>query len=425
MRNFKNSPGRLFSVNFSDETSEIKATMFNDVADEYEQVFQVGSMYVISGTCTIKIADRKYAKLKHLCEMSLNKGSHVVKVDDVATVPQVLYDFISIEKIADLQKDEIIDTIGIILSVSPVYIVSTKSGDVAKRVISIADDTNYKIDLTIWNSQAQNFEQDILKHHGDHPVLAAKCVRVGEYNGKSLSAIQSTILEINPVLEITERIKIWLSETGVEGLAGIGSLSSSSVPSSSSIAPSARNPQKTLSHIHLEGLGHQSTPDTIVVYNLWTGQFNTEGRNLWYPACLNQNCKGKKVFEEGGNMRCPACNGVNNFKLRWISNLKISDATGSEFASGFGDVGTKLVGCEAESVQQLQSDGNTSAISQIFETARFKQYNMKLAVKHEVYNDVAKIKVSIQSVEPVDYVADSKRLLDQIALMSQALTSTV
>jgi replication factor A1 len=77
-----------------------------------------------------------------------------------------------------------IDTIGIIINLTPVTSVNIKSTGIQKdrRNVTIIDDSSQVIQCTLWGTLAgfQGLEEN--------EVLAVKCARVSEYAGTSLNA---------------------------------------------------------------------------------------------------------------------------------------------------------------------------------------------------------------------------------------------
>lgn len=49
---------------------------------------------------------------------------------------------------------------------------------IPKRDLTIVDDSNFSCRLTLWGKQAESFNAH------DHPVIAFKSVRVGDYGGR-------------------------------------------------------------------------------------------------------------------------------------------------------------------------------------------------------------------------------------------------
>lgn len=69
--------------------------------------------------------------------------------------------------------------------------------------------------LTLWGELAtgnigQQLEQAMAA--GAHPILSVKGVRVGDYSGKSLSTLNTSILEIDPDIPQAGILRSWYAE---------------------------------------------------------------------------------------------------------------------------------------------------------------------------------------------------------------------
>lgn len=403
-------PGTLFSVTLLDESGEIRATMFNDAAQKFHPIFVVGGMYVISGG-RLKSANKKFTSVKHAYELTLNSDATVIPIESVATVPHLHFDFVPIDNLQDSNKDDMVDVIGVVVSAKPSSVINTKRGEVQRRSLVLADQSNRSIELTLWGQQAVEFDNVLAEN--EHPVLAVKGARVSDFGGRTLSAVTSSEFEVNPDIESGTVVRNWWATVG-DGGRSIPSLSSGAGGGSGGGAGGFGAREKTLAAIANESLGLSGQQQYLTVPNVTVTSFKKDG-TLWYKACANPDCKGRKVYEEGENVKCQNCQGVNNFRLRWVSNFTAFDHTGREYVSGFGETGTTLIGSEAETIHQYQETGQTDSVQRAFEYARFKSYNMRLAVKSEEYNGNVRTKVSVQSLTPIDFVADSERLLQRIA----------
>ena len=98
---------------------------------------------------------------------------------------------------------------------------------------------------------------------------------------------------------------------------------------------------------------------------------------------------------------------------RYIINATVADHTGQQWVSAFGDAGDVLMGMPANALKQLRDD-DFQAYEQALLDANFKQFAMKFKVADDTYNDETRVKVSIAKIEPVAFVAESKRMLEQI-----------
>lgn len=231
--------GKLFNVELVDSSGEIKCTMFNEVVDMFEHVFQVDKVYYIS-KASVKpgmflreqvlttTGNPRFTKAEF--EMSLNKGSTVEEVFDTDDLPKIRYDFLqSIDQIQDIPTGNLVglyvlscysllDVLGVISSCTDVVnLTSKKDGrELNKRSLHIIDHSGRSVELTLWGEQAVNFAGSV------GAAVALKNARIGEYqNAKTLSTISSTQIDINPALEAAEELLRWSSKFKLFLLLGL------------------------------------------------------------------------------------------------------------------------------------------------------------------------------------------------------------
>lgn len=409
IKNWNNAKGtgQLFSATFLDETSEIRATAFQEAVDKLYPLIQVGSIYVISGA-QVKFANKKFTSIKHNYELTLDSNTNVTmeEENDNQTIPNTHYNFVEIDNIQDLKAEELVDVIGIVHQIKQVVPFKTKKGEESyRRSVLIVDTSQRTIELTVWGDAALSIDQITVDE--PHPVLAVKCVRVSDFGGRSLSSTLSTEYELNPTVPESLKLKQWYH-----------SLESQTFSSLSSERTVGHSKEVTLSAIKSSSLGlGSSEPNTekadFVNVRNFTINFIKKDGTLWYKACSNTDCKFKKVYEEGGNWKCPVCNGVNNFKHRWVLNLSIIDHTALEYVSAFADDATLIMGYEADQVVIIK-DTDQELFEKIFEQALYKQYSATLKMKNEIYQDIPKLKISILNIIPIDYELNTKNLINQI-----------
>ncbi|XP_049850988.1 replication protein A 70 kDa DNA-binding subunit-like [Schistocerca gregaria] len=402
--------GRLFSVILVDESSEIRATCFQDAVDKFFNLFVVDKVYLISQG-QLKFANKKFSNVKHAYELTLDCNSQVTLCSSEQNIPYLHFDFVSIDSLQESNKDDLVDVIGVLASAKPVTVLQTKRGDTPKRSLELIDDTNRSIELTLWGDRALTFD-DVLSQHGQNPVIAVKGARVSLFGGKSLSSNNSSEFEINPDIPRTKQLRLWYNSLSSSNKDAIPSITQGS----SRAAFSFNQPEKTLSSIHSEHLGLNASADFLHIPNVTFTSIKKDG-TLWYRACANQECRGCKVHEDSGGFRCTHCNSFNNYQLRWVLSITAFDHTGKEFLNAFSDVGNTVMSYTADQVSQLKDRNDDAAFYQIFEEARFKTYHIRVQVKSEVYNDNQRLRCNIISLVPVDFVEDSKRLLDRISAL--------
>lgn len=92
------------------------------------------------------------------------------------------------------------------MNVGPITNITLKSGEMKdKRMITFADDSNYSIQLCLWEEMAHLFTG----WEDKHPVIAIKCARIVEYNGKSLALSESGMLMFDPIHQRTDELLAW------------------------------------------------------------------------------------------------------------------------------------------------------------------------------------------------------------------------
>lgn len=165
--------------------------------------------------------------------------------------------------------------------------------------------------MTLWGKQAELFDA------AQGSVGAFKGIRVGDFggwcqfsfmlvqflhilSGVSLSMISSSQMQIDPPIEDCYSLRGWYDSEGTtvdfvsKTVIGIGS------------GPSIgfrRTEARSLNEIKESELGMGDKPDffscrgTIV---------HIRGENLFYPACIGQNCN-KKMTNEGDSWVCDKC----------------------------------------------------------------------------------------------------------------------
>jgi replication factor A1 len=72
--------GKLFSVNLLDDTGEIRATAFNDVAEKLYNVFQKDTVYYVSAPCKVTLAKKQFSNLPNDYELQFERDTEVEKV---------------------------------------------------------------------------------------------------------------------------------------------------------------------------------------------------------------------------------------------------------------------------------------------------------------------------------------------------------
>uniref|UniRef100_A0A672GAF0 Replication protein A subunit n=1 Tax=Salarias fasciatus TaxID=181472 RepID=A0A672GAF0_SALFA len=396
VRTWSNSrgEGKLFSFDVVDESVSSSATCVRHDCSS--------PVYYIS-KATLKVANKQYTSLKNDYEMNLHTNSSIVPCDDSEGVPTLHCDFVPIAELENRDKDAVLDVIGVCKSADDVSRITTKnSREVSKRALSLIDTTGKAVTVTLWGEEAEKFDGS------GEPVVAIKGARLSDFGGRSLSALFSSTVMVNPDIPEAFSLRAWYDQGGY-------ALDGQSLTESRSAGSRLSMNWKTLSDIKNEQLGHGEKADCFscvatVVY--------IRKENCLYQACPTAECNKKVIDQHNGRYRCEKCNReFPNFKYRLILSANLADFGDNQWVTCFQETAETLLGRSAEDLGELR-DRDEEAFDEVFQEASFKTHVFKNRVKLETYNDETRLKVTVLEVLPVDHRDYSRRLLRNIRALA-------
>ncbi|XP_055082739.1 replication protein A 70 kDa DNA-binding subunit-like isoform X2 [Periophthalmus magnuspinnatus] len=404
IRTWSNSKGegKLFSFEIVDQSGEIKVTAFNKEVDKFYTLLEQGKVYYIS-KATLKVANKQFNTLSHEYEMTLHANSSIVLCDDSHDVPDVHCHFVPISELEQREKDTILDVIGVCKSAEEVSRVTTKSSrEVSKRALSLMDSSGKVVTATLWGEEAEKFDGS------GHPVVAIKGARLSDFGGRSLSALFSSTILVNPDIPEAFRLRAWFDQEG-------HAVDSQSLTEMRSMGSGAKMNWKTLSDVKTEHMGHGEKADyfscvATVVY--------IRKENCLYPACPSSDCNKKVLDQHNGLYRCEKCDrDYPNFEYRLLLSANLADFGDNQWVTCFQETAEVLLGHSAQRLGRLR-DTDEEAFNQVFQKANFTTHIFKNRVKLETYNDETRVKVTVLEILPVDHKEYSRRLMRNIHKMS-------
>ncbi|KAL7616788.1 hypothetical protein Lser_V15G00562 [Lactuca serriola] len=418
MRTYKNAKGEgcVFNVELTDEDgTQIQATMFGEAARKFFEVFQMGKVYYISKG-TLKVANKQYKTVQNDYEMTLNEYSQVEEaVNEVAFIPETKFSFVPIDQLGPyVNQKELVDVIGVVQSVSPTMSIRRKidNESVAKRDIVIADDTKKTVVISLWSDLATDLGQRLLEMADESPVVAIKSLRVSDFQGVSLSTVSKSIIEINPETPDSQKLKSWYSTEGKEtSMEAVGSGLS---PSMKAGGRSLYSDRVTLDQITSNPSLGEEKP---VFYSTRASMSLIKpDQTMWYRAC--KTCKKKVTEAIGSGFWCEGCQkNEDNCSLKYILAAKFSDVSGGAWFSVFNDEAEKIIGCSADELDSLKSQGDGSDYQLQLKKATWVPLLFRVSVQPREYNNEKRQRITVRSVAPVDFAAESKFLLEEISSM--------
>lgn len=400
IRKWSNSKGegKLFSVDLLDESGEIKATGFNDAVDRFYDLLETGKVYYFS-KASLKSANKLYSSLKNNYEMSLNNDTIITLCTEDVDLPQVQFNFVNIGDLENVNKDALVDIIGVVKTAADVMQITTKATNrqVSKRELSVVDRSETSVNVTLWGDQAESFE----KHVNSSPVIAVKGAKVSDFGGRSLSVLNSSLFNVNPDIEEAHLLRGWYDQIGKD--SGMKSISGQR-------SDGAGGQFKTISQIASEKLGFGEKAD---YFNIRVVPVFFKKDNCLYQACPSAECN-KKVIGENGEYRCERCNRTYaEFQYRFIMQANVCDCTGNQWLTFFQESGEAILNNTAEHIGRLL-DTDEEAASDVFSEALLKPVILKIRAKLDTYNDESRLRATCTTATPLDFKTDAKRLMEEI-----------
>ncbi|KAI9787566.1 MAG: Replication factor A protein 1 [Geoglossum umbratile] len=415
----KNGEGKLFSVNFLDDSGEIRATGFNDQCDALFELFQEGCVYYISNPCRVQLAKRQFSNVNNDYELTFERDTVVERAEDQENVPQVRFNFTNIGDLQNVEKDSLIDTIGVLKEVAEVSEITSKttSKPYSKRELTLVDNTGFSVRLTIWGNSATSFDAPL------ESVIAFKGVKVSDFGGRSLSLLSSGSMTVDPDIDEAHKLKGWYDAQGrTDTFSSHASLTGGAMGA----AGGRNDAHKTLAQVREESLGTSETPDyfttkATIIY--------IKQDNVFYPACLSVDCNKKVVENENdpGQWRCERCNKSHpKPEYRYIMSASVSDHTGQIWLSCFDDAGRLIMGISADELAELKendekNDGNAAA--EAFQEANCKTWVFRCRAKMDNFQDQQRVRYQVMSASAVNFAAEANKLAEVIKLYSIDLDS--
>ena len=372
----KNGEGKLFSVNLLDESGEIKATGFKDQCDAFYDLFQEGSVYYISSPCRVQLAKKQFSNLTNDYELTFERDTMIEKSEEQDDVPQVRYNFVSIGDLSTYEKDAVVDTIGVLTDVGETNQIVAKatSKPYEKRELTLVDNTQFKIRVTLWGNTATNFESPL------ESVIALKGLKVSDFGGKSLSLLSSGSMNVNPDIEEAYKLKGWYDAQGRNSEFE----NHQSTGNALGAATGQRDNSKTIIQVKDEQLGMSENPDYFSVKA--TIIYITQ-KNVSYPACLSEGCN-KKVVEMDGMWRCEKCDKNHpRPEYRYIMSVNVADHTGQFWLSCFDETGRQIMGISADKLVEFQESGDDKAAQDAFQEANSQTFIFRCRAKIDNFQD--------------------------------------
>jgi replication factor A1 len=211
------------------------------------------------------------------------------------------FDFATIADVANVEKDGTCDILAVVKEVGEMGTITSKATqrEIKKRELTLVDSSLASIRLTLWGKQAESFDAQ------EHPVIAFRSVKVGDFGGRSLSMVGSSSMLIEPDMPEAHELRGWFDKQG----SGAAYQSFSNAGGGGNASGSFKAAEfRTIEQVKAEGLGQSDQP---AYFNMRATVIFIRDTSLSYPACPTERCNKKVVMEGNDKWRCEKCDTVH------------------------------------------------------------------------------------------------------------------
>jgi replication factor A1 len=243
----------------------------------------------------VKAANKQYSKLNNDYELTFkDQGSMELVEEDTSDIPEVQYNFLTIQDLQQAEKDSNVDVLGICKSTGDMVQITSRAGkELTKREITLVDRTAHEVLLTLWGNTAESFDGS------SFPVVASKGARVSDFNGLTISGGD---IWVNPDMGAAHELRGWWENEG-------STMATTSLTTQGGRGGRDNGVTKMIGEVKQENLGYSaekgeyySVTATITFFSKDKALYKACGKDVDGRQC------NKKVVENGdGTFRCEKC----------------------------------------------------------------------------------------------------------------------
>lgn len=299
----------MFNIELvDDEGTAIECTLWNELAQQWFDRLQVDRVYYVSNG-SLKPADKRYSTVRNNYSMSLSGGrASIEEAEDQASASKmsarlqyVMFNDLPVY----INNRASVDLLGVLTGCQPLGSIKRKTDqtELNRRDITLVDSSRRQVTVTLWGDLATGVGAELEAQQASRPIVSVSAVRVGDYNGLSLSTLTRSIITISPENADAAKLREWYDAEGQQGefVAANEGLPGSGRASGGERA--AVRPISFASDLTKGAIDRDSKPEYHAMYLRIVDI--PEGQTLYYLAA--KDGKNHKVVPEGGDtFRCNA-----------------------------------------------------------------------------------------------------------------------
>ena len=449
IKQYRSGKGKLFSFVIMDELgNKMQAVGFDKIADKFKDEIVENNIYEITGGY-IRTADKRFDPPGSDYKLILTESTTITKKDDEEknfkdkfTDPD--NKFWNINEIKEAQINTIVNVVCLVGDKGEPTYKDTKSGSILIRKMFVLDQSNEKMELTLWRNLTQ-----LNMNNGD--ILVCKKVRVNDFGGKNLTSTTESKIYINPIItdfpEIAKEIqslKLFAEQNEIN--KGINPQSDNNNDNNikkneSTKANIASNKQE----INNSNINNNNTiqkkefNDKIVYIDSILDEMNKYAltdfdhrfpfykiratvthlghtEKNFYPGCPNRECNRKLTFSNG-DWICQSCR--QSFKTPryyYSLNIRVKDCSSEYWVDIFGKPAEMIMNINADDYRNILVNRDEEKLGQISEGVEYKEFYFLLKVRLNKYNDTTKKKFTATKIERINKKESTGKLMNDLKM---------
>ena len=450
IKQYRSGKGKLFSFVIMDELgNKMQAVGFDKIADKFKDEIVENNIYEITGGY-IRTADKRFDPPGSDYKLILTESTTITKKDDEEknfkdkfTDPD--NKFWNINEIKEAQINTIVNVVCLVGDKGEPTYKDTKSGSILIRKMFVLDQSNEKMELTLWRNLTQ-----LNMNNGD--ILVCKKVRVNDFGGKNLTSTTESKIYINPIItdfpEIAKEIqslKLFAEQNeinkGINPQSDNNNNDNNIKKNESSKANIASNKQE----INNSNINNNNTiqkkefNDKIVYIDSILDEMNKYAltdfdhrfpfykiratvthlghtEKNFYPGCPNRECNRKLTFSNG-DWICQSCR--QSFKTPryyYSLNIRVKDCSSEYWVDIFGKPAEMIMNINADDYRNILVNRDEEKLGQISEGVEYKEFYFLLKVRLNKYNDTTKKKFTATKIERINKKESTGKLMNDLKM---------
>ena len=449
IKQYRSGKGKLFSFVIMDELgNKMQAVGFDKIADKFKDEIVENNIYEITGGY-IRTADKRFDPPGSDYKLILTESTTITKKEDEEknfkdkfTDPD--NKFWNINEIKEAQINTIVNVVCLVGDKGEPTYKDTKSGSILIRKMFVLDQSNEKMELTLWRNLTQ-----LNMNNGD--ILVCKKVRVNDFGGKNLTSTTESKIYINPIItdfpEIAKEIqslKLFAEQNEIN--KGINPQSDNNndnnIKKNESIKANIASNKQEINNSNINNnntIQKKEFNDKIVYIDSILDEMNKYAltdfdhrfpfykiratvthlghtEKNFYPGCPNRECNRKLTFSNG-DWICQSCR--QSFKTPryyYSLNIRVKDCSSEYWVDIFGKPAEMIMNINADDYRNILVNRDEEKLGQISEGVEYKEFYFLLKVRLNKYNDTTKKKFTATKIERINKKESTGKLMNDLKM---------